>query len=204
MWFFTDLLERYTRSLARSVWPSSGGDEDASRRPVGMSLTREPENGLILPERALTPPPPFVAERRQPVRADDAPAAPAEDAAPVDVAPEAAPAGTEAADEAVAAPRAPVAVEAMPVGVRGELVVRYSDALQRASAREAAGLVDKLGKDKKVRIAELQLITAEVLGEAVTRRTKAEHLSALRESLGCETYMSVPAGNGAAVEFRTH
>lgn len=70
----------------------------------------------------------------------------------------------------------------MPMGVRGDVVARYIDAFSRAGQDEVAGLLERLRKDKKVRVAELQIIAADLLEEEPAVRKKADHLNALRRN----------------------
>lgn len=180
MWFFTEFLERYTRNIARSIVRVATAEVEANRRVLANAFSREQINRLILPERDLTVPPAFVAERRAVHGAEVAPPELAHAGGALDVAK--ADAALRDADEAKVA-KTLIALDELPVGVRGDLVLKYVEAFAAAPAVEAAALIDKLSRDKKVRVAELQIISAQVLGEAVTRRTKSGHYDAIREHL---------------------
>lgn len=184
MWFFAEFLERYTRNIARSIMRVAATEVEANRRALAqLGLMGNVPNHLILPERQVTVPPAFVAERRAVASAEVTPpefASLADDAAARDTA-------LREADEIKVA-KTLLTLDTMPMGVRGELVLHYIDQLGQASRQDAGALIDKLSKDKKIRIAELQLIVADVLGEEVTRRKKTEHVDALRGAFG----LSVP------------
>lgn len=68
----------------------------------------------------------------------------------------------------------------IPMGVRGDVVVRWIRAFSEGERREMPDLLEKLRKDKKVRVPELQIICAEALGEPPQHRKKSEHLDVLR------------------------
>lgn len=181
MWFFTEFLERYTRNIARSFLRIAAVEVDANRQVVsGIGLTRDGKNGLVMPDRSLCVPPTIVAEPRAVLASGLVP----EDLVVAAAALEAERAAAlVTADEAMVA-RTIAGLDAMPPGVRGAVVFRYIDAFAAAPSRDAAALIEKLRKDKKVRVAELQLIAAEVLAdEVVIRRKKAEHLDVLRRHL---------------------
>lgn len=201
MWFFAEFLERYTRNIARSIMRVAATEVEANRRALAnLGIIGNTPNRLILPERQVTVPPAFVAERRAVASAEVAPPEFAAASDTLDVG--AADAALRGADEAKVA-KTLLTLEAMPMGVRGELVLQYIERLSQASAQEAGALIDKLSKDKKVRIAELQLIVADVLGEEVTRRKKTDHVDALREALGVPAPVSMMAAP-AAPELRAH
>ncbi|RAH99332.1 hypothetical protein DLJ53_22615 [Acuticoccus sediminis] len=193
MWFFTEFLERYTRNFTRSIMRMAAAEFEANQRVAsGITLARD-GNNMILPERSLNVPPAYVPERRAAASTDAAPAADAHQEALQPA---------ENAHHARSEPkpaRRLITLATMPVGVRGELVLRYIEAFGETPAAEAEALIDRLGRDKKIRIAELQLIVAEVLAEAVTRRTKTEHLDALRLRLVPE---AASPGTSAGVQAR--
>ena len=166
MWFLAEFLERYTRNIARSVMRVAAAEMEANQRAIsGIGLARD-RNAMILPERSANVPAHAVSERR---------------AAPV--AAEVGPLSEKPVPVRAPATKTLITMETMPVGVRGDLVMRYIEQFSEAASAEAGELIDRLGKDKKIRIAELQLIVADVLGEPVTRRTKTEHCDALAACL---------------------
>ncbi|WP_420391723.1 hypothetical protein [Acuticoccus sp.] len=176
MWFFTEFFERYSRNLARSIKRMTAMEADANRNVVArVGIRRDGANGLILPERSLCVPAPVTTPSRGQVAASRI------DEAGDNTAGEAGRALRDAGAGEVAS--ALNALDAMPQGVRGEVVLKYIAALGGAGPRQAAELLEKLRKDKKVRVAELQLIAADLLGEDVTIRRKADHMEALRRRL---------------------
>ncbi|MBJ3777646.1 hypothetical protein [Acuticoccus mangrovi] len=129
----------------------------------------------------------FAAPDASPPR-EDAAAAPKHEhdsprAEPAPAAPMAVAEATPAAVEPAAAEEAGAII--VPMGVRGEVVSLYvAEFGACGSPADGVGLVEKLRKDKKVRVPELQVIAAEVLQEAPTPRKKAEYLDALRAHVG--------------------
>lgn len=79
--------------------------------------------------------------------------------------------------------RAVPAAPDLPMGVRGDVVVAYVDSFVGAGHETTAHLIDRLRKDRKVRVAELERIVAAVLDEAPRKRPKADHLAVLRRRL---------------------
>lgn len=205
MWFITEFLERQTRNFAKTVARVAAMEMEANRRALAEFRTRRAiSQGLILPDRSLCVPLAIATEPRVlllpdangPARASafahlveaqearDADIALIETARPGDVL--AAIAQVEAGDvlaaiaEADAGTHVPAAI---PMGVRGDVVAKYIAAFAGTSGSDAGALIERLRKDKKVRVPELQLIAAAVIGEDTTIRRKAEHLDALRRQL---------------------
>lgn len=184
MWFFTEFFERYTRNLARSLQRMATLEVEASRH-AAQAVRRQ--NTVILPERQLTVPPTFAAERRDLVRSRELAADIAQPGEEVS-AQERAKALAETAKALVEADKAAAqktlrSLDAMPAGVRGEVVLKWIATLTTTPRGEASRLLERLEKDKKVRVAELQIIAADVVGEPVTMRRKADHLETLRRHL---------------------
>lgn len=197
MWFLSEFLERYTRNIARSVMRVAAAEMEANRNAIsGVGLARD-KNRMILPERGSNAASTSEVERRasgSPV--PTVPQAAAEAAVPLSEAPQA---------KSPKCAKTLITMETMPVGVRGDLVMRYIEAFSEASSSQAAVLIDKLSKDKKVRIAELQLVVADVLGEAVTRRTKTEHCEVLYRRLAPQALAEITAISAAtAPEMRAN
>lgn len=168
MWFIADVFERYTTRVAKTFFRLTMMEVEGSRRAWANAYARPEGGGFRLPDPQAKP-------RTPPVEG------------PADGAPEAA-AASPAARGAVSEPcavKVPSAIRAftrskLPMGVRGEVVARYIQAFCSAGPGEAADLVERLRKDKKVRVAELQIIVADLLEEEPTLRKKGDHLAALR------------------------
>lgn len=201
MWFIANIFERYTTSFANACMKIAVAEADATRRALENLRSRRDHNDrrtasqdaaqqmpvetapAAIPEPA--PEPEFVASPApapEPVLVT----APAEPevlvTAPVEPEPlVTAPAEPEpVAVEAVAAPAAIPPATAMPMGVRGDVVVRWLKMFAEAERRQMPDLIEALRKDKKVRVPELQMICAEALGEVPQHRKKGEHLDVLR------------------------
>lgn len=154
MWFIADIIERYATGMAKTIKGLAGPEAAAEPNPAAIRARRQ-DDGLIVPDREEDA---FEAVAVE---------APAQAPAPVVVA-------------AVAEPEPTVAGREMPMGVRGDVVVKWVRIFAAAERREMADLVEKLRKDKKVRVAELQMICVETLGETPQIRKKGEHLAVLR------------------------
>ncbi|MEM8856393.1 MAG: hypothetical protein AAGD34_22055 [Pseudomonadota bacterium] len=168
MWFIADFFERYTNRVAKTFIRLAALEADADRK--AQEAARE--------------------ARRLKYRAGEAVKA-TRDPLPV-----IANARHEHANPTRAEASAPQGIPALtdvPMGVRGDVVAHYLAAFKSANG-SATGLVEKLRKDKKVRVAELQLIASKVLDEDPTTRKKGEHLDALR------AHFSAPAPAAAVRE----
>ncbi|XWN31827.1 MAG: hypothetical protein ROR55_01540 [Devosia sp.] len=168
MWFIADIFERYTNRVAKTFIRLAALEADADRK--AQEAAREARRlkyraGEAV--KATREPLPVIANARH------------EHATPK----------RGEAD----APSGIPALADVPMGVRGDVVAQYVAAFEGANG-SATGLVEKLRKDKKVRVAELQIIAARVLDEAPTPRKKGEHLDALR------THFSPPASPAAVRE----
>lgn len=193
MWFIADLFERYT-SFTKSLVKIASAEADATRNALLRLRDRRSHHETMLP--------PDVAADQAPAKSVAAGEAVTETVAVSEtvtvsetvavseavhetVVETETVAIMEAAPEPVAEP-APVAAEttappaAMPMGVRGDAVLKWVALLAEAERRQMPDLLEALRKDKKVRVAELQLICAETLGEVPQPRKKVEHLETLR------------------------
>lgn len=178
MWFIVDIFERYTTGVAKTFLRLAALEADASSRARAQKRS--------LRHRAI--------EATEDVREDfareaaEAPATEPEVAALSEVTPDPAPAAPKAEDKTELA---------VPMGVRGDTVIKWVDTLSKAERRDVADLLEKLRKDKKVRVAELQMIVSEVTCEAPIHRKKADHLAVLKSHFGrterCRTSTSVPS-----------
>ena len=209
MWFIADIFQRYTTNFANACAKIASAEADATRRALDNLRARRERNDeamrndeemVSLHERvhprvdedALaaamaadttgTPPVEATVAEAAPAPVETAAAAPATSVPLTEVsAPEepveAGPVVAEAAPEAPAevAPKAEI-----PMGVRGDVVIRWLSAFAKAERREMPDLLEALRKDKKVRVPELQIICAEALGEPPQHRKKSEHLDVLR------------------------
>jgi len=181
MWFIADLFERYTSNVARTFMKLAAREAEASQRALDdlrarrkRQLVRHEEPGLHLPAPMVHPHTgeALTAEsaKRGAVHLPDA----------------AAGAGGERAADPGEHLRARVraALADLPMGVRGEVIVRYVDELTGAtSPEETAALIEKLRKDKKVRVAELRIIVSAVLDQEPAVRKKADHVAVLRRAM---------------------
>lgn len=190
MWFIADVFERYTTSVACAFVRLAVQEAEANRRALEKMRARRLKSlglapAVLTPERDIVKPAALV----HPV---DGTALSAEKPVPVVTIVEAD--AAEAVNEAETAADVIAAVirpeldpnRTFPMGVRGDVVIGWVDALFDAARSDVAELVEKLRKDKKVRVAELRLIAAEVMGEEPQTRKKADHLSAIRQCLAPE------------------
>lgn len=176
MWIIADIFERCANGIVKAFTQNAKAEADAEQVEKQRLRIRAQLHGAIAstqdaaPEQAASPAVAAIA----PETAVVVEAAPVEamPAAPLVVVSEAAPAET--------APAPTETAPAMPMGVRGDTVVRWCEALATGERRQMPDLLERLRKDKKVRVPELQLICAEVLGEAPQHRKKGEHLDVLR------------------------
>lgn len=190
MWFIANIIERYTSGVARTFLRLAAHEAEAHKRTLEDLRARRERIGrapsVAHPEAAPVEPVAVAA----PETASPQVIAEVDVAATIVEVP-----GISAAEEVVAETPAvsDVVVAAgkpdldpnrtFPMGVRGEVVLGWVDALFDASRAEVAGLVETLRKDKRVRVAELRIIAAEVLGEEPENRKKGEYLAAIRERL---------------------
>lgn len=200
MWFIADLFERYT-SFTKSIVKIATAEAEATRSALLRLRDRRTHHETMLPPDRADEPAPVPSEvaaasetvavvetvtvaepaaAREPAEATPTEPVVAEAVVEADTV-----AVVEAAPEPVAEP-APVAAEApapaaaMPMGVRGDVVTKWVSQLAEAERRHMPDLLETLRKDKKVRVAELQIICAETLGETPQPRKKVEHLEVLR------------------------
>ena len=220
MWFITEFLERTTRTFARTVLKVAQLETEAQRKALSEARARRAlTGGLILPERALCVPASLALEPRvvplegelpepqsalahlaEATIAADREAAALAAAKPGDVLAAIAHAGSVVGTfEEPLTVALEIAGKPLPVGVRGDVISRYLSAFALTSGAENAALIEKLRKDKKVRVAELQLIAAQVLGTEIVMRKKGEHLEALRRQL-----VPVERRRAAPAEFAIH
>ncbi|MCF3935512.1 hypothetical protein L1787_19150 [Acuticoccus sp. M5D2P5] len=161
MWFIADLFERYTNSVAKTFFKMTALEPTADRNAAEQERLKQRAQRCTVAE----PDDEARAEAEAAVAAERVKDAPRH--------------------EHEAPRRAEVEVNGetveMPMGVRGDVVLQYRDAFEAVSpGAEGAALVEKLRKDKRVRVAELRMISACVLNEEPTVRKKPEHLDALR------------------------
>jgi len=177
MWFITDLIERYTNNVAKAFMKLAAMEAEANKRALEALRDRRRRQvtggGKLLTRPALVDP-----HSGKPLRAGgDEPAA-------VHVPAGLEPVRTDQREDPREFLKARIrALTELPMGVRGEVVVKYVEGLLGADREAVAALIDKLGKDKKVRVAELQVIVAAVLDEEPEHRRKAEHVAELRRRL---------------------
>ncbi|MEM0906405.1 MAG: hypothetical protein AAGJ94_03510 [Pseudomonadota bacterium] len=152
MWFIADLFERTTSRMARSL---------AKFADVYTA-------------------PPAAAEKAAPEAVDLAVETPAGTAIDVVKGDRAAAQATVAEVKPAVTAEVDAAASAMPRGVRGDVVMKWLAKLGDAERRTVPDLLESLRKDKKVRVAELQMICAEALSEEPQVRKKPEHLAKLR------------------------
>lgn len=163
MWFIANIFERYTSNVAKTFIKLAAMEAEANRKALEEIRARRQSRSVVLPDRSLTVPTTFAAQRQTIL---------------MPVQPPVARAGRDpqARIEAVLAN--------LPAGVRGDVVARWVEVLAAADGDEAKVLLERLGKDKKVRVPELQVIVADVLDEAPTFRKKDEHLTLLGRHFG--------------------
>ncbi|MEM7692926.1 MAG: hypothetical protein AAF318_00630 [Pseudomonadota bacterium] len=187
MWFIADIFERYTTSVAKTFVKLAAMEAEANRRALQEMQARR--KGLIVPQREIVTVAPLVHPHEGvAITADNA-----KDFAvhvPEGDVEEAVAAAGEASSINAAAK---TAERPMPIGVRGDVVIRWLEMLANAPRKDMAETLEKLRKDKKVRVAELRMICAEALGEPPQQRKKAEHLETLRSHF-------LPSGRPARVE----
>lgn len=188
MWFLADIFGRYTTNFAKACMRTALMEAEATRRALdGLRARRDRSDSLAAPQDVAG------AEPVVPPTSDAVPAeamASAEMSVPSvtpcadEPAAQVVAAATEAAPVAESAPveaaPKPVAVGQMPMGVRGDVVVKWVNTFAESERRQMPELLEQLRKDKKVRVAELQMICAETLGERPQHRKKVEHLEVLR------------------------
>ncbi len=218
MWFIADIFERYTTSFANAFMKIAAAEADATRRALENLRTRRDRNDTLTSgQDAAQPMPAETAPAAIPEPAPEpeiAPVMAAEPAASPEPAAVAAAPEIVAEPEIVAAPEAvavaaaepepvmatPAAIPpatAMPMGVRGDVVVRWLKLFAEAERRQMPDLVEALRKDKKVRVPELQIICAEALGELPQHRKKAEHLDVLQRHFAPSERARAPAAREA-------
>lgn len=178
MWFIADIFERYTTGVAKTFLRVAALEADATRRISAERRAVRRQAHVDVPQERQQVAAPEVLAAPEPVAAPVAEPIPE----PVAVAPSA-PADAPVVAQA-AAPTGDMPTGDMPMGVRADVVVKWVETLGKAERREAAELLEKLRKDKKVRVAELQMIVSGVLCEAPTYRKKDEHLALLRGHFG--------------------
>lgn len=180
MWFIADLFERYTNNVAKTFIKLAAMEAEANRQALDQIRAKRQRQYAGAGHGELISRPPMVHPRTgEPLDARTArrnavhkPKGFA-DAQP-----------SEIVDPgALLKKRLKSALTELPLGVRGEVVVKYVDGFIGATESEIGDLLDKLRKDKKVRVAELQMIVAAVLDEEPTMRRKADHLAVLRRHL---------------------
>lgn len=179
MWLVADLFERYTTKVAKTFFRLTALEAEANRKALHDYRER----------RHVRPAEPPETVAAQPCEAPKAAAVP--ESAPVPADTMAAP--LEELPQPVAQPTIEPTVSMaeadtessreLPMGVRADVVSDWAQKLSTADPDAAADLVEKLRKDKKVRVPELQWIAVDVLDEEPTVRKKADHLTALRERL---------------------
>jgi hypothetical protein len=184
MWFIANIFERYTTNVAKTFIKLAAMEAEANRRALDEIRARRQARALITPERSLNVPPSFVAERRGIVLPEPAPVA-------------------VAAVGRDAAARVETVLASLPSGVRGDVVARWVETFATAGEAEVRDLLERLAKDKKVRVPELQVIVADVLDEAPTFRKKDEHLALLGRHFGL-SIKPRPAARPVAGPFAAH
>lgn len=172
MWFIANIIERYASGMAKTFTKLANAEAETEPQTPAIKARRE-ANGLIVPDREDNDADCAVLER---VTVEVAVVEPVAAMAPEPAA--AAPARPAPAVLTSAPKVAPA--RALPMGVRGEVVMKWLGILAAAERREMADVLEKMRKDKKVRVAELQIICCEALGEPPQFRKKAEHLAVLR------------------------
>ena len=215
MWIIANLYERYIATISRAFIRLASNEAEANRRALNNMHAERRAGASSVPSVAGHDA--GIANRAKLVQAVDAADAAefsSADPAPIieKFAPVAEPVpAVEAAPivgEAVAqvTPEVPAPANrphldpnrSFPMGVRGEVVLGWAEALLDATRADVAGLVEKLRKDKRVRVAELRIIAAEVLGEEPQNRKKGEHLAAIRTHLAPEFGKTASAPEMAA------
>lgn len=177
MWFIADLYQRYTNSVANAFLRIAALEAEANRRALERQRTRRQASGLIVEEREVYVRPAMV----HPESGEALTEAHAKEMAIATVeAVRAEPAKRPCVIEKA------TAVRELPMGVRADVVAKWLERFAAAGEADAAALVAKLSKDKKVRVAELQFIAADLLDEEPTHRKKADHLAAIRHYLMAE------------------
>ncbi len=175
MWFIADLFERYTTRVSKTFLKIAAMEAEANKTAQEKRREEREARNLESPARALLMRDPLTGKRDE-IRAEERAA----------LAAKAAVAAVEAEPVATLSPVVPVEtsqaapVSDMPMGVRGDVVLAWAERLTSAERREIPGQLEKLRKDKKVRVPELQMICAKALGESPQVRKKGEHLSALK------------------------
>ncbi|WMS42742.1 hypothetical protein RDV64_22245 [Acuticoccus sp. MNP-M23] len=162
MWFIADLFERYTTRVSKTFLKIAAMEAEANKSALEKQREEREARNLESPARALLMRDP-LSGRRDEIKA------------------------AEQAALAASAPRSIPVIPAdgeMPMGVRGDVVLAWAERLTSAERREIPAMLEKLRKDKKVRVPELQMICAKALGEAPQLRKKPEHLAALKAQFG--------------------
>jgi hypothetical protein len=175
MWFIAGIFERYTATVARTFIKLAAMEAEANRKALDEIRARRQARTIIVPAPSLNVPPPLVAEPSF-LLPDEAIHAARHGEA-----------GRRDADARVAA-----VLAALPSGVRGDVVARWVETFATADPAEVRELLVRLGKDKKVRVPELQVIVADVLEEAPTFRKKDEHLALLGRHFGVAPLRPAP------------
>lgn len=203
MWFIADIFERYTPNFAKSFKAIVARETDATRRALLRLRDRRQRHEATMSPDSLAG---HAEPEAAPSLADRIRSVPAVERAAVTPAPEPAVAAPTPGPVAVVAEtpspapaeEAPAVQPAMPMGVRGDVVVKWVTLLANGERRQMADLLETLRKDKKVRVAELQMICAEALGEKPQLRKKVEHLDVLRRHF----VPSAPARPAATPEMQ--
>lgn len=180
MWFIADLIKRYTNNVAKAFVKLAMKEAEANRRALEEMRERRRRQYAGAERRQLVARPPIVHPHSgEPLTAKNATNSPVH--MPQGFA---RPQPAKREDPAaLLRSRLKAALTELPMGVRGEVIVKYVDGLIGADRNAIAELLDRLEKDKKVRVAELQVIVAAVLDEEPTMRMKAEHIAILRRHL---------------------
>lgn len=174
MWLVADLFERYTTNVAKTFLKIAAMEAEANRRALDTYRARRvARSGLVTADAPLETRAPLVHPHSGEALSADAPApvlhVPERERGPV--------------SEAPVLVERPALVAELPMGVRADVVARWCECLAGAASGEMSALLERLRKDKKVRVPELQFIAAGVLREEPQMRKKADHLAALRQHL---------------------
>lgn len=160
MWFIADLFERYTTRVSKTFLKIAAMEADAKKTAQEKRREEREARNLESPARALLMRDPLTGNRDS-IQAESK-------------------AALAAANAPASVATVVAAASEMPMGVRGDVVLAWAERLTSAERREIPAHLEKLRKDKKVRVPELQMICVKALGEAPQVRKKAEHLGALK------------------------
>jgi hypothetical protein len=179
MWFLTNLIERYTNNVAKTFVKLAAMEAEANRRALEEYRARrrnqvdDSREGLFMRPAMVHP------HTGETLTAECAQANAVH--VPQDLRRDG-PIEREDPADALKA-RARASLKHLPMGVRGDVVVAYVNAFIGAQDEEVGRLLDKLSKDKKVRVAELEIIVSAALDEEPQKRKKADHVARLRRRL---------------------